>query len=87
MKITIEESSVSQADMWTCSNYKKKGFYTAGGWIVYVDPALNIVMSITQDMSVLENNDSVNGGGGLSEDFVLKLIALSSNKETFNQLK
>ncbi len=88
--ITITPINVDPSGMYQRSSYPKIGLYEVNGMIVYVSLQGGVfILSNVSDFPV-ENEANVISEevskGNLSEDFILKLMAITMNKEKFNEL-
>lgn len=85
----IHEEQVEVSVMWYANSYSKSGFFKSASvvGVVYVDKALGTVTAMN-DLSFEDGQKQESfKDGTFSEEFVLKVIALSSNKEKYSDLK
>lgn len=93
-KILINTIELTLTDMYSFGKYPSVGFYETNGMLVIVNNSsviflgyLTSINHLIETTKEVELHSQPSNLSNLSEDFVLKLIAITKNKEKFSDIK
>lgn len=91
--IEVKKIDLDATAIYTASNYPESGIYEVGkaNAVVYVNKTSNLAFfidGVSALDSMLASESSAGAspqGGNMSEEFVLRLVAIASNKEPYKE--